>query len=104
MSTLEEALYVVEFKDHGAEFYINPEDPDELCMRVWVFDTDDEEQDQPLVPLVARIPVDPDMPGEDQIRRLIHQFLCHEADERLYFNGERPFFPEHPLVRKRIDA
>lgn len=29
----------------------------------------------------------------EQIRSLIHGYLCHEADEQMWFDGSRPFYP-----------
>ena len=63
-----------------------------LHLEVWVHNTDEPENEE-LQPLHATIDVDPYMPPEQQIRALIHWYLCHEADEQMWFGPERPFYP-----------
>mgnify|MGYP001564357534 CR=1 FL=1 len=37
--------------------------------------------------------VDPDVPAIDQLRSAIHWFICHEADENIWYKQERVFNP-----------
>lgn len=99
--TIEEAVNSVEWKDYGSDFDI---DGDELVMSIWTRDSNEDEEtvEEPddlsgaLVGLQGRKKIIPGMDGRQQIREMIHEFICHEADEKLWFNGERPFFPDHP--------
>lgn len=59
---------------------------------VWV-ENNDEPEDEAVHPLSFSIPVHPFRDPKDQIREAIHSFLSHEADERMFFNGERLFYP-----------
>jgi hypothetical protein len=63
----------------------------ELVLEVWVPDNDDPDSDE-AKPLIVRVPLDDEDP-EDQIRNLIHGYLCHEADEQMWFGNERPYHP-----------
>lgn len=65
---------------------------DELVMVVWCRDNDDEEDDY-LKPLEVRVTIREGESAEDQIRSMIHQYLCHEADEQMWFGDARPFHP-----------
>lgn len=66
-------------------------DTGELVLIVWVADNDTPE-DNTAKPLRASIPVGFDN-ARFQIRYLIHMYLCHEADEQIWFGEERPFYP-----------
>jgi hypothetical protein len=62
-----------------------------LRLEVWVADNDTPD-DPEIKPLIVTIPV---THGEarGQIRNLIHFYLCHEADEQIWFGNERPYYP-----------
>jgi hypothetical protein len=61
-----------------------------LILEVWVADNDSE--DDNIKPLLVSVDVTYEEPRE-QIRNLIHRYLCHEADEQMWFRDERPFYP-----------
>lgn len=63
-----------------------------LCLRVWVMDNDDPEAEE-AQPLDVSQDVFAGENAKEQIRSLIHGYLCHEADEQMWFDGERPFYP-----------
>jgi hypothetical protein len=68
----------------------------ELVMSIFVADTADESydpQETPLVPLVGRYPVDTYKDPQAMIREAIHAYVCHEADEQMWFDNERIFDP-----------
>lgn len=54
------------------------------------FDPQDEHHEQ-LEALTVSAAVTKAHP-QDQIRELIHWFLCHEADEQMWFGNERVFY------------
>lgn len=101
---IEDVLWTFEWKSplfgdvSGCEFYF-----DELAdssgvrmgMSLYVYDTNDDEAEE-LKPLNTSINVDAYEDAAQQVRGLIHGFLCHEADEQIWFDGERPYFPDHP--------
>jgi hypothetical protein len=62
-----------------------------LVLEVWTSDNDAPDDDE-LKPLLVSIDVTYEEPRE-QIRNLIHQYMCHEADEQMWFGDERPFYP-----------
>lgn len=70
----------------------------ELLLEVWCQDNDGDPTDptfEELKPLTVRVPLtntDPRL----QIRDIIHKYLCHEADEQMWFGDERPFHPHLP--------
>lgn len=66
-------------------------DQQKLVLEVWVADNEDPEDDS-VKPLNVSVDIDYHAPW-DQIRGIIHQFLCHEADEQMWFGEERPFHP-----------
>lgn len=63
----------------------------ELILCVWVRDNEDPD-DESVKELHATIPVTT-QDAPEQIRALIHDFLCHEADEQMWFGESRPFYP-----------
>lgn len=68
-----------------------------LELEVWVADNDNP-ADHGLKPLSVITQVDRFRLPEDQIRSLIHAYLCHEADEQMWFNAARPFHPHHEVT------
>lgn len=64
----------------------------ELVLEVWVLDNDNPDSDE-VRPLIVRIPISEDEEPRSQIRKLIHGYLCHEADEQMWFGDDRPFHP-----------
>jgi acetone carboxylase gamma subunit len=100
--SLEEAVDTVEWKgSHGAGFNVDRKHH-KLEMTIWVRDTEDPDNEE-LVGLIGKRDIT-DHDGRDQVRAMIHQYLCHEADEQLEFGGERPFYPEHPLTEELVVA
>jgi hypothetical protein len=74
-------------------------DTDELVMSIFVPDSDDEGYDPaetPLVPLEGRFEIDRSLSPERMIRACIHAYVCHEADEQMWFGEERTFNPHQP--------
>jgi hypothetical protein len=63
-----------------------------LRLEVWVADNDDPDDDT-VKPLIVTIPINPLYDPREQIRDLIHLYLCHEADEQIWFGNDRPFYP-----------
>lgn len=69
-----------------------------LVLVVWTHDTENPDDEEMHALDVSR-PVDPDMDPRQQIRRLVHAYLCHEADEHMWFGpgaGEQTFHPHCP--------
>lgn len=64
-----------------------------VVLDVWIADS--ESLDQDLKPAVVSMPVDRVQLPEEQIRQLVLHHLVHEADERLWFGADRPFYPHH---------
>jgi hypothetical protein len=62
-----------------------------LVLEVWTSDNDDPDNDD-LKPLLVSVDINYEEPRE-QIRNLIHGYMCHEADEQIWFGDERPFYP-----------
>lgn len=62
-----------------------------LVLKVWVPDNDDPE-DRNIRELEVSRPIDYRPPAE-QVRKAIHWFLCHEADEQMLSAGVRIFDP-----------
>lgn len=84
------------------------DDSPSLVLSVWAVNNDNpDDGDYALTPLLAVTPIDfpPRLIGNpsdielqrwarQEIRRIIHMHLCHEADEQLWFGDhERPFHP-----------
>lgn len=63
-----------------------------LTMEVWVNDNEDPGDDK-LKPLIVSQSVMEYRDPREQIRDLIHRYLCHEADEQIWFGEERPYYP-----------
>lgn len=103
---IEDVLWTLEWKSpyygdiSGLEFFF-----DELAdgsgvrmgMTLFVHDSDDQGFNE-LHSLHTSVNVDPYEEAKQQVRGLIHGYLCHEADEQLWIEGERPFYPEHPQL------
>jgi hypothetical protein len=69
-------------------------DRDENLLRLEVWVADNDTPDDPEVkPLIVTLPINAYNEPRDQIRNLIHSYLCHEADEQIWFGNERPFYP-----------
>jgi hypothetical protein len=66
-------------------------DKKELHLVVWCPDNDDPYNEE-VKPLLVSKPVTSQGPRV-QIRDLIHEYLCHEADEQMWFGDDRPFYP-----------
>lgn len=64
-----------------------------LHLTVWC--RDNEAADDDLHPLDVTQDIVLGESPREQIRDLIHGYLCHEADEQMWFNGDRPFYPHH---------
>jgi hypothetical protein len=62
-----------------------------LLLKVWAPDNDDPD-DRTIKELEVTRPIGPYPPAE-QVRRAIHWYLCHEADEQMYSAGVRIFDP-----------
>jgi hypothetical protein len=72
-----------------------------LELAVWVHDTE-----HPEVREVSILRVNADVttaPAQEQIRSLIHWYLCHEADECLSFDDVIPFWPHEHEVTNATD-
>jgi hypothetical protein len=68
-------------------------DTERLVLIVWVADNETPE-DEEVKPLhVSQAITDED--AQVQIRSIIHNYLCHEADEQMWFGkeGKRVFYP-----------
>jgi hypothetical protein len=63
-----------------------------LRLEVWVADNDTPD-DPEVKPLIVTIPIAPYISPREQIRNLIHMYLCHEADEQIWFGNDRPYYP-----------
>ena len=76
-----------------ADWSIEFDDQKVVVLRgtIYTYNNEDEE-DEIVHPLSFFYPISSSDPRE-QIRETIHSFLCHEADEQMWFNGERPYYP-----------
>jgi hypothetical protein len=63
-----------------------------LCLEVWCADNDNDEDDN-LKPLNVSVDINTYDEPRQQVRNLIHLYLCHEADEQIWFGEERPYYP-----------
>jgi hypothetical protein len=63
----------------------------QLVMVVWCRDNDDPDNEE-VKPLRVSRGITTQEPRQ-QIRGIIHEYLCHEADEQIWFGNERPFYP-----------
>lgn len=67
-----------------------------LELVIFVSDNDDlEGLDKETIPLVAGADFNPWKNPAVQVRELIHWFICHEADEQLWFDREQIFYPHN---------
>lgn len=66
--------------------------PDGPRLRLLVWTPDNENGDDEPRALSVWAPIVDSDPRE-QIRNLIHIYLCHEADEQLWFGNDRPYDP-----------
>lgn len=71
-------------------------DRDEGRLSLHVNPQNSDDPDADNLSLIISRPVDLWEDPKDQIRDLIHTYLCHEADEQMWFDGERPFYPHNP--------
>ncbi len=81
------------YPDRGnnrGEFHVD-RDAQRLVLIVWVQDNETPD-DEEAKPLNVSQPVTHE-DAEDQIRSIIHNYLCHEADEQMWFDGVRVFYP-----------
>jgi len=60
-----------------------------LCIAV----NDHDSPDDDVLFLEGRCPVNFHLTPQENVRAAIHAFLCHEADEQMWFEGERIFHP-----------
>lgn len=95
MNEIEEELKTFQWAypdrgDNRGEVQVNHEEQ-KLVLIVWCRDNDDPDSDE-IKPLIVTMPITDDDP-QDQIRAIIHGYLCHEADEQMWFGEERPFYP-----------
>lgn len=67
-------------------------DAEDLVLAVYVPDNDTPDNEH-VKELLVSIPISLHQPPEDQIRDLIHMYLCHESDEQMWFGEERTFYP-----------
>jgi hypothetical protein len=71
-------------------------DTNKLILTIFVADTSDESYDpeeSPLLPLEGRFEVDMTKSPQEMIRAVVHAYVCHEADEQMWFDNERIFDP-----------
>jgi hypothetical protein len=68
------------------------EDGTTLLLTVWTHDNENADDDH-VHPLEVRTDINFRRSPEDNIRDLIHGWLCHEADEQMWFGMERPYYP-----------
>ena len=67
-------------------------DRDEHRLVLIVYVRDSDSLDEEVAPLTVSAAITQAHP-QDQIRELIHWYLCHEADEQMWFGQERVFYP-----------
>ena len=100
MDAIEAELYTFQWAhpDRGeanrGEVHVDREDR-RLHLVVWCQDNEGD-GDGDLMPLDVTCDVVLDEDPRQQIRSLVHGYLTHEADEQMWFDGERPFYPHHP--------
>jgi hypothetical protein len=66
-------------------------DDKQLNLIVWCRDNEDPDNEE-VKPLRVTKPVT-SQDARIQIRSIIHDYLCHEADEQMWFGEDRPFYP-----------
>jgi hypothetical protein len=85
--------YGMDRSNNRGEIYVDREEH-RLVLEVWTADNDqDENGDDTLKPLNVSVPITTYPEPREQIRNLIHLYLCHEADEQIWFGDERPYYP-----------
>lgn len=99
-----EALWTLEYRSSlfgsvcGDAFRVGLRDGDPwLEWLVHTVDTDTQTADGEGEQCFLRVgsPVTRWLSGREHVQQVIHSFLTHEADEQIWFEGERPFYPEH---------
>jgi hypothetical protein len=91
--TIELNTFQWAYPDRGenrGELYVDY-DERKLVLVVWCRDNDDPD-DEAIKPLNVTKDVTDEEPRH-QIRSIIHDYLCHEADEQMWFDNDRPFYP-----------
>jgi hypothetical protein len=83
--------YGVNRSDNRGEISVDRENR-RLILEVWTADNESAE-DYTIKPLHVSVDVGTFYSPREQIRRLIHLYLCHEADEQIWFGEERPYYP-----------
>jgi hypothetical protein len=83
--------YGLDRSDNRGEVYVD-RDAKQLILEVWVADNDTPDDDT-VKPLIVTVPIEAYIEPREQIRHLIHMYLCHEADEQIWFGEDRPFYP-----------
>lgn len=71
-------------------------DAGQLVLTIFVEDSEDESWqhgETPLLPLEGRFPVDTYKDPQAMVRAVVHAYVCHEADEQMWFDNERVFDP-----------
>lgn len=76
--------------ENRGEIHVNREEK-KLHLVIWCRDNDDP-GDESVHPLDVSKDITLD-DARDQIRAIIHDYLCHEADEQIWFGNERPYYP-----------
>lgn len=69
-----------------------------LILVVWTQDNENPEQEE-IGPLDVVTDITLNEDAEQQIRGLIHWYLCHEADEQMWFGNDRIFYPHHEVTQ-----
>lgn len=94
---LAEVLWTFEWRESMWDIHLNDEGDVRLGFEVWVLNNDDPD-DETVHPLNVDCNVDPYQDAHLQIREHIHRWLAHEADEQMFFDGERTFYPHDQHV------
>lgn len=72
---------------------VSIEDGRMMLLVVWCEDNEADAPGEGVQPLEVRQAIDFSESPEANIRNLIHGYLTHEADEQMYFDGQRIFYP-----------
>lgn len=73
-----------------------------IGLTLYVVDSDEDPESEDfegVKALNSSINMDEYEPAPAFLQGFIHAFICHEADEQIWFGDERPFYPEHPPVK-----
>lgn len=96
---LTEAIWTFEWagREDAQVCIYNDEGVPRLRLDVWTQDSEDtvNKEETHVGPLAVSRDIEPWVDARQQIRNIIHWHLCHEVDEVLLFNGERPFYAVH---------